>query len=398
MSRKCSDKHPCGDCRADQAFLRSRERPSVPVGGPQITVVDLFASCGGMTVGLDLAARASGSTLRTALAVDSDSEALDIYKANFPDAQTRCAAVESVFTGAIGAPLAVGEKQLRKAITDLDILVGGPPCQGHSDLNNHTRRADPKNQLLVLMARAAEVLSPQIVVIENVATAKHDRHKVVDQTTKALEGLGYTVATDVLDLGLLGVPQRRRRLLLIASQLPDVTPLSLFTAVRNALPGHRRRTVRWAIDDLKAAKSDSTFDSASRQNKDSKRRIGHLFDKGFYDLPNRYRPICHRDGKHSYTSMYGRLHWGQAAQTITTGFGSMGQGRYVHPERRRTLTPHEAARLQTFPDWFDFGKARRGVLATAIGNAVPPLLMKSIGTRIIPAIIKSHAARLAKGA
>ena len=70
---------------------------------------------------------------------------------------------------------------------------------------------------------------------------------------------------------------------------------------------------------------------------------------------------------------------------MTTGFGSMGQGRYVHPRRPRTLTPHEAARLQTFPDWFDFGaETPRGVLAKVIGNAVPPLLMVELGGRLIP--------------
>ena len=83
--------------------------------------------------------------------------------------------------------------------------------------------------------------------------------------------------------------------------------------------------------------------------------------------------------------MYGRLRWDEAAQTITTGFGSIGQGRYVHPARRRTITPHEAARLQTFPDWYDFGKGTtRAALATMIGNAVPPLLMVALGLEVIP--------------
>src|SRR6185312_3602501 len=115
--------------------------------------------------------------------------------------------------------------------------------------------------------------------------------------------------------------------------------------------------------------------------------MAFLFEHGLYDLPNNQRPECHRDGNHSYRSVYGRLRWTEPAQTITTGFGSMGQGRYVHPQRRRTLTPHEAARLQTFPDWFDFGKeTRRGVLAKAIGNAVPPFLTLQIGQLILPSL------------
>ena len=86
--------------------------------------------------------------------------------------------------------------------------------------------------------------------------------------------------------------------------------------------------------------------------------------------------------------MYGRLRWGRPAQTLTTGFGSMGQGRYVHPSRRRTLTPHEAARIQTFPDGiFDFGGARRTALARMIGNAVPPLLNIALGLELIPKLV-----------
>ncbi|MGH3053264.1 MAG: DNA cytosine methyltransferase, partial [Gaiellaceae bacterium] len=86
------------------------------------------------------------------------------------------------------------------------------------------------------------------------------------------------------------------------------------------------------------------------------------------------RPVCHQS-EHSYVSMYGRLRWDAPAQTVTTGFGSMGQGRYVHPLRPRTLTPHEAARLQFLPDFMRFEEIRtRAALAQAIGNAAPPLL------------------------
>ncbi len=85
--------------------------------------------------------------------------------------------------------------------------------------------------------------------------------------------------------------------------------------------------------------------------------------------------MCHRDPNHKYKSMYGRLDWDKPAQTITTGFGSPGQGRYLHPSQLRTLTPHEAARLQFFPDWYDFRSVtKRKRLQEMVGNAVPPKL------------------------
>jgi DNA (cytosine-5)-methyltransferase 1 len=113
----------------------------------------------------------------------------------------------------------------------------------------------------------------------------------------------------------------------------------------------------------------------------------HLLDHDLYDLPNKERPECHRDN-HSYKSMYGRLNWELPAQTITSGFGSIGQGRYMHPSRTRALTAHEAARLQGFPDYFDFSAvARRADLATMIGNAVPPALAREIVAELIPAVV-----------
>ena len=106
--------------------------------------------------------------------------------------------------------------------------------------------------------------------------------------------------------------------------------------------------------------------------------MNYLLTSGEYDLPNARRPKCHQDD-HSYKSMYGRLNWDLPAQTITSGYGSIGQGRYMHPSQARALTPHEAARLQGFPDYFDFTSvASRTALATMIGNAVPPQMSASV--------------------
>jgi DNA (cytosine-5)-methyltransferase 1 len=115
----------------------------------------------------------------------------------------------------------------------------------------------------------------------------------------------------------------------------------------------------------------SAIPQASQENL---RRMAWLIERGEYNLPNELRPKCHRD-EHSYKSMYGRLSWMHPAQTITSGFTSMGQGRYMHPDQARALTCHEAARIQGFPDYFDFGAApTRSSLTRMIGNAVPPAL------------------------
>lgn len=374
----------CDACRSDQAFLRGKKRPTIGTD-KALQAVDLFCGCGGMSIGLQEGARRAGYRLDIPLALDADPAVIGIYKANLPKATARAGDVSTFFDGTLGTPLTRAELETKESTGTVDVLLGGPPCQGHSDLNNHTRRNDPKNALYLLMARAAEVLHPKLVVVENVAPVQWDKAGVVHAAQDALTRAGYAVAGQVIDLRRVGVPQRRRRYLLLASALPEIVPAKVLESL--AEDTHPDRTVRWAIEDLVQLDSTTVYDTPSRTSQENRKRIRYLFEQRCYDLPNAERPECHRDRDHSYVSMYGRLRWGAPAQTITTGFGSMGQGRYVHPGLRRTITPHEAARLQTFPDWFDFDeKTQRGVLAKAIGNAVPPLLMIALAAKVLPQI------------
>ena len=237
----------------------------------------------------------------------------------------------------------------------------------HSDLNNHTRRADPKNELYLRMARFAELVGPTHIVIENVPAVVHDKNKVVQRTIRALEDLGYNVDSSLVEMKKIGVPQGRRRHVVVASKSNVISIASSLARYAG-----RPRSVGWVLEDLLDARAEGIFDSPSVATAVNKQRIDYLFEHDLLDLPDKLRPECHREGGHSYKSVYGRLHWDLPAQTITSGFGSMGQGRYVHPKRRRTITPHEAARIQFIPDHFKWGDIARTALAEMIGNAVPP--------------------------
>jgi len=365
----------CETCVADLEFLQTTARPDFEVGGSKIRVVDLFAGGGGLTLGAAEAARRVGLGTNVVLAVENDDAAADVYALNFPAANLDRSDVAKLFDGVLGAASTSAERKLAKKIGPVDLLVAGPPCQGHSDLNNHTRRKDPRNALYLRAARAAEVLLPTYVVVENVPAVRHDKGKVVASATAALEAAGYTVASAVLDLIRFGVPQKRRRHILIAVLGKLVDPAALLD-MYSPCNSHEQRSVRWAIADLVDRDATEGPDSPSVPTDTNRKRMQWLIDEGEYDLPNPMRPKCHRDNEdHSYNAMYGRLNWDDPAPTITTGFGSMGQGRFVHPAVARTLTPHEAARLQTLPDFFDLDtKKGRGAWATVIGNAVPPLL------------------------
>jgi DNA (cytosine-5)-methyltransferase 1 len=334
-------------------------------------------------LGVAEAARRLGFGLEVPLAVDLDPDAAAVYRDNFPSANVREQPIEELFDGRLGAEPSPGERMIATEVGRVEVLVGGPPCQGHSDLNNHTRRSDDRNGLYARMARAAQVLKPALVIIENVPMVTRDVERVLDVATQGLRSAGYEVADRVVDLTRLGVPQRRRRHVLVATDRSAPDPATFVDVLGPRCERHPVRSIRWAISDLVDPRPDGIFNSASMPSRDNMKRMRWLFDHEEYDLPNRLRPPCHHSA-HSYVSMYGRLDWSEPAQTVTTGFGSMGQGRYVHPARQRTLTPHEAARLQMLPDFWDFAAARsRGSLARLIGNTVPPPLATAICERVL---------------
>ena len=351
---------------ADLSWLRSPTKPTEPTGR-RLRTADIFSGCGGMSLGVGEAARALGMGHEVVLAIDSSESALGIFRENFHPCVARSEPVEGSFDGDVGERLTSAERHLRTEVGSIDLLVGGPPCQGNSDLNNHTRREDPKNDLYFRMARCAEVMEPDHVLIENVPGVRHDKNNVVGRTADRLLALGYRVSSGVLEGTRLGVPQMRRRHFLVGSRAAEID----FASMNGRCP---ERSVGWAIADLLDLQGKTTFDTSSRHQAQNVARIDYLFDHDLYDLPDAQRPDCHRLQAHAYQGVYGRMRWDEPAPTITRGFGCTGQGRFVHPLRRRTLTPHEAARVQFFPDSFRFGDLGRRALQEVIGNAVPSRL------------------------
>lgn len=368
------------DGDVESRSLAATERPNFEGPEQPLTTVDLFAGCGGLTLGIAQAARQLNRGLDVRLAVELDPTAAAVYRANFPLVRELCVAdVTSIFSPELENPLTAAEIYVRRRVGKLDVLVGGPPCQGHSNLNNHTRRDDPKNALYAIMARAACVLQPEVVVIENVPAVVNDKYKgknAVSVVREKLRELDYAVCDQVVSLYELGVPQRRKRHILVAIRKGKDRPQEVLKSLSSS-PANLA-DLEWAISDLVEPAGGQLFDRVPKASAANIKRMEYLLANGEYDLPNHLRPKCHQ-GEHSYKSMYGRLSWKKPAQTITSGFGSIGQGRYMHPDQPRALTPHEAARLQGFPDYFDFGGVTtRSALATMIGNAVPPQLARRL--------------------
>jgi len=370
----------------DRAWLDASDKPEYEVSGPrEMRVADLFCGVGGMTLGAMEAGRALGIKVTPVLGVDFDPAVRGAYTENFDPEHFESGDIAELVDGELGSPPTPAEAALVEKVGRIDLLMGGPPCQGHSNLNNYTRRADPKNALYARMARMAELFEPDHIIIENVHGALHDRSRVL-QATRAHLGLprrhlGYKTSVGILHGERIGIPQTRHRVFLIASRTREISLPRIESA--HAVP--EGRSFDWACAGLTPIQ-DHALDRETVQAPVTKDRIAYLFDRGLFDLPNSQRPSCHRDKAHSYVSVYGRIRGDQPAPTVTTGFTVMGQGRFVHPHQRRTLTPREGARLQFFPNWFSFGdiaSLRRKEVVSLIGNAVPPKMAYVLALELI---------------
>ena len=389
-----------------QSILRGA-RVSKAAESTRLTVVDAFCGSGGLALGVKFAAEAVGRELDFAAAVDTDAAALEVYRHNL---RPRKAVVESVASlvdfhvkgsdvdvSFAYAPEIISPKLT--AVRAVDIFVAGPPCQGHSNLNNHTRRNDPRNDLYVTAVALGVALHSQVILIENVPTVQNSHSDVVATACALLESEGYGVTKAVLKADELGAAQRRARFFILAVKGRSLSPTYLSDAAAKmsapAMP------VSWAIGDLLDRNSDSVMNSTPALNDVNQRRVQYLFDNNLHDLPDSERPDCHKNGT-SYTAVYGRMHWDKPSQTITTGFGTPGQGRYIHPLRPRLVTPNEAARIQGYPDWFEFDPQGSGVkrksLTKWIGDAVHPILGYAACLAGLEAVLSAHAGDIAEAA
>lgn len=345
-----------------------------------VQTIDFFCGSGGLSLGAARAIEAIGMSHSPLAALDVDNEALAVYARNFkPHAvlATNAASVVDYHVYGRGEESKLAyepelvDGRLESLIGKVDLLLAGPPCQGHSNLNNHTRRSDPRNMLYVSVAATAIALRSKAVVIENVPDVLADRSNVVGAATCILKAAGYCVSSGMLSAAELGAAQTRKRHFLVATKgTTDHVPLGEAAELLRQPP----MTLREIIGDLESAPRRSFMDDSAVLSAENLARIDFLFDHKLYDLPDKQRPECHQDG-HTYPSVYGRLSWDKPSQTITTGFTSPGRGRYIHPSQRRVLTAREAARIQGFPDTYDFTidgtPPSRKALTKWIGDAVP---------------------------
>ena len=320
-----------------------------------LRAVDLFAGAGGLTVGLTQAG------FQVVGAVESDGLACDTYADNHPQVRLWRQDVRQVD----------GEHMLRVLGLErgqLDLLAGCPPCQGFSTirtLNGGRAVIEPRNDLVAEYARLVRQLLPRAVLMENVpGLAKDSRMADLVET---LEELGYPArgAARVLNAADFGVPQNRRRLVLVAARGQRIDPVA---------PSAKRMSVREAIGHLATPgeTGDALHDLPERRSDRVAALIRRVPADGGGRLDLDEQLACHEQFS-GFKDVYGRMAWDRPAPTITGGCHNPSKGRFLHPEQHRAVTLREAALLQGFPPDYRF-RLNRGKLAAAtmIGNALPP--------------------------
>lgn len=324
-----------------------------------LSAIDLFAGCGGATVGMK---KAGFSVIG---AVELDPLAASTYSMNHRNVRLWQSDIRAVEGRAVLKDLG-----LRRG--DLDLLLGCPPCQGFSrlrNLNGGARVREPRNTLLFEFLRFVDELQPRAFMLENVPGLA--RHYSFGLLLRGLRNLGYQTSWTIFDAADFGVPQRRARVLILGSQR---------SAIPFPAPEQRLRTVRDAISHLPAV--SKTDDPAHRLMQNRSPRIRALIRKipknggSRAGLPSSLSLACHRrcDG---FADVYGRMRWDDVAPTITGGFVNPSKGRFLHPVANRTITIREGALLQTFPAHYRFPvEAGKFPVASLIGNAVPPELIR----------------------
>jgi DNA (cytosine-5)-methyltransferase 1 len=331
----------------------------------QLRAIDLFSGCGGLTLGLKLAG------FRVVGAVESDLLSVETYKRNHRKARVWHTDITQLSVKTIKRELG-----LKKG--ELDLLAGCPPCQGFSTLTTKNGKysvEDPRNSLIYEFLRFVEELRPRAVLVENVpGLAKTLRFR---KFCKRLREMGYSVDYRVLNVADYGVPQRRRRLMLLAGRSGPI---------KFADPDPDRRTVRDAISflPLTGKSRDPLHNIPENRSERIKRLIRRIPARGGSrtDLGVRHQLACHKKSD-GFKDVYGRMAWDEVSPTITSGFVNPSKGRFLHPVKHRTITLREAALLQTFPPSY-FISLRRGKFPAAalIGNAIPPEFVKRHGRHL----------------
>lgn len=329
--------------------------------------VDLFAGGGGLTVGLKRAG------FKVAAAVEVEAHASATYKANHAEVHFLQKDIKQVR----------GEDLLELVGGRIDLLAGCPPCQGFTSLTAKYHNVDPRNRLVAEMSRLAAETRPRSLMMENVPGLMRKGHRLYQKLKGTLRDMGYELTEGVLEVADYGVPQFRRRLVLLGGlgfpiELPKPTHtndgddgLPQWRTVKDAI-GKMDRPVTLSAAKRQGPVEESDWHIVRDLSPANKRRIAAARPgKSWAAIPEELRPACHQGDYKGFSNVYGRMRWNEPSPTITGGCTTFSKGRFGHPKARRTISVREAALLQTFPEDYHFDVPYMEHACNIVGNALP---------------------------
>lgn len=348
-----------------------------------IKVFDFFCGCGGTSAGFERAG------MKIALGIDRDADASATFKRNFPKAKTLSADIAEL-------PVSDLAKLVPNDPRSPLLFAGCAPCQPFSKQNRAPRdKDDERRPLLLDFLRFIEHFKPELVFVENVPGLQRADGAPLTLFIEMLIRLGYFHDVARVDAVKYGVPQRRLRLVLVASRLG---PIAIPPPTHGRGTRRRIRTVRDAIVHLPPVAAGETHrrianhQAANLSALNLKRIRATPASGGRLDWPAGLQLTCHSTGHDGHTDVYGRLSWDQPASCLTTRCISLSNGRFGHPVQNRALTVREAACLQTFPRSFRFEGTLQST-ARQVGNAVPVKLSEAFGLAFVEHVSSVGKAR-----
>lgn len=347
-----------------------------------VSAVDLFCGAGGLTYGLLQAG------IKVEAGIDIDEQAEYAFVKNNPQTKYLAWDVGRKKSPSIEKLFAKGKYRL---------LAGCAPCQPFSKLTQAIENHQCCD-LLNNFARFIDRIQPELVTMENVPELAERGQEVFGHFVDTLEKLNYHVDWEIVKCEEYGVPQFRRRLVLLASKLGELkVPAGRYRSEK------KWKTVRKTIGDLPPLESGEEHPKdwlhvASKLSDLNLQRIKATSPDGGNrrEWPEELVLECHKKTTgQTYHSIYGRMWWDRPSPTMTTLCTGIGNGRFGHPEQHRSITLREAALLQSFPKSYQFWppgtKLNRGAVSRMIGNAVPPRLAKALGQAIMDHVAAHHS-------
>jgi DNA (cytosine-5)-methyltransferase 1 len=337
-----------------------------------LKAVDFFCSAGGVTCGF----KEAGINVLGGIDIDPNCQ-LTYEKNN--DTKYLCADVSHLNIKSLAKTF-----NIRKNQSNL-IFVGCSPCQYYSNMNTDKTKATKTRLLLDDFQLFVDYYKPGYIFVENVPGLKRDPESPLGKFKTFLSDNGYAFDDGIVNAKYFGVPQNRRRYVLIATRVKGSIKLPIgnkknIKTVKTAIGGYSKY---YPISSGHKDNSSFIHTSANLTNINIQRLQLVPLDGGSRESwSGELQLDCYKEHD-GHTDVYGRMFWNKPAPTITTRFCSISNGRYGHPEQLRAISLREGATLQSFPEDYCFHSQSQGIIAKMIGNAVPPLLAKVIGETLI---------------